>query len=509
MLIRFRSRVALAAMLVSTVAASPAAAQVTSLTMQSEVGDWVGAGQTYSFTPADGSFTAFRNFDGGVSLSYSGWDWSWWYLDFAAAGGAPLAPGLYADAVRYPFQDPSQPGLSVYGDGRGCNTLAGTFEVKEVAYGVGDEILAFRATFEQHCEGQPAALTGEVRYNATVPLALWAPATVTVGEGEPVAFTVTATEEAVRTVALTATDLPPGASFVDHGDNTGAFSWSPAAGSAGTYRVAFHGSNGLGATDTAYTLINVVPPPPPNDEREGAVVVTGLPFTHQQDTSAATSSPGDPYCYGGAHSVWFAFTPTQDVAFEANTFGSGYDTTLGAYAAGPSGLTQLACNDDSAGPQSKVRVSAAAGTTYYLVVSSFAGNPGGLLTFNVVPAHPPLSIRVALLRSGDVSLTTGRTAVNGMVYCSQPVYAQLHGQVSQGRAGAEARGYFFASVFCTGETPWSAVVETPPELFRGRSVLLFKGGPAKATAEASAYDFDTAEWAQAAAAGTILLRGTH
>jgi hypothetical protein len=500
--------VAVVATLAAAVAASPASAQVTSLYMQSEVGDYIGQGQTYSFTPADGTFTAYRNYDGGVSLGFAGWSYgSWWYLDFAAPNAAPLAPGPYAGATRFPFQLSGVPGLSIYGDGRGCNELTGSFEVKEVTYGVGDEVLAFRATFEQHCEGALPALTGEIRFNATVPLALSAPATVSVAEGGTVAFAVTATEETGRVVALSATDLPPGATFVDNGDNTGSFSWSPPVGSANTYRVAFHGDNGMGAVDTAYTQITVAAPPPVNDEREGAVVVGGVPFTYVQDTTAATSSPQDPYCYGSGRSVWFAFTPTQDVAFEANTFGSGYDTTLGVYAAGPYGLAQVACNDDSGGPQSRVRVSAVAGTTYYFVVSSFSSAPGGLLTFNAVPAPPPLSIALVLLRSGEVSLTNGVATVNGTLLCSRPVYVSVSGQLSQPRAGAEATGYFYASVLCTGSTPWSAAVVTPPELFRGRAVTLFKGGPAKASASSYAYDVEASEAAQASAAATILLRG--
>ena len=148
--------------------------------MQSEPGDYIGGGRTYAFTPADGTFSANGNWDGGVSLSFHGWDWAeWWYLDFAAADAAPLAVGVYPGATRFPFQGPGEPGLDVSGDGRGCNMLTGSFEVKEIAFGAANDVLAFRATFEQHCEGWPAALTGEIRYNATVPVALSAPAAVT------------------------------------------------------------------------------------------------------------------------------------------------------------------------------------------------------------------------------------------------------------------------------------------------------------------------------------------
>ena len=142
-------------------------AQNTSLTMQSEPGDYIGGGQNYSYTLADGEFSAYRNFGGGVSISFNTPSFDhFWYLDFSAPANAPLRVGTYTGVARFPFQAPTEPGLSVYGDGRGCNTLTGNFEVKKVIYGADGAIIAFWATFTQHCEGEPPALTGEIKFNA-------------------------------------------------------------------------------------------------------------------------------------------------------------------------------------------------------------------------------------------------------------------------------------------------------------------------------------------------------
>jgi hypothetical protein len=139
--------------------------------MVSDPGDYIGGGQTYYFTPADGSFFA-TGFLGGVTIRFNTPSYSeWWYLDFAARDGEPLVVGSYPDAERYPFQGPGHPGLSIVGDGRGCNTLTGSFEVTEIEYGQDFEVLAFRATFEQHCEGAEPALRGEVMFNADTPTA--------------------------------------------------------------------------------------------------------------------------------------------------------------------------------------------------------------------------------------------------------------------------------------------------------------------------------------------------
>jgi len=117
----------------------------------------------------DGTFTVSRNFDNGVELDFDGEDF--WTADFAAAGNVPLTVGVYSGAVRFPFQPANGNGLSIYGAGRGCNTLTGQFVVLEVVYGTGNTVQRFAADYEQHCEGGAPALFGSVRYNSSIPLA--------------------------------------------------------------------------------------------------------------------------------------------------------------------------------------------------------------------------------------------------------------------------------------------------------------------------------------------------
>lgn len=145
-------------------------AQTTRLFLDSQPGDFIGGGIEQTFTEADGVFFASRNFDNGVSVRFNTPNFShWWQVDFAAANEAPLTVGVYEGAIRFPFQGSGQPGLSVSGDGRGCNTLTGRFEVHEVAYAPSGEVVSFAADFEQHCEGNPAALFGTVLVNADAP----------------------------------------------------------------------------------------------------------------------------------------------------------------------------------------------------------------------------------------------------------------------------------------------------------------------------------------------------
>lgn len=156
-------RFLLTLLLVSFASVSQAA---TLIFLDSRPGDYIGQGIQRTFVPADGTFTASRNGDGGVSIGFAGGALGTWHLDFATPSSMTFAPGTYENATRFPFQSSTVPGLSVYGAGRGCNTLTGRFVVLEAEFGPTGNVLAFAADFEQHCEGGNSALFGAVRYNS-------------------------------------------------------------------------------------------------------------------------------------------------------------------------------------------------------------------------------------------------------------------------------------------------------------------------------------------------------
>lgn len=497
-------------LLVVSVFATAAHAQVTSLSLTGEPGDFILGNQSKFLTPADGTFNVSENFDNGVSLFFSGNQLGeFWLVDFAAPNNQLLTVGTYTGATRFPFQALSEPGLSIAGDGAGCNTLTGDFTVLEINYGPAGSISSFDATFEQHCEGVTAALRGELRFNAHPTVTLTAPSNLTVGQNQNVHFNVTATDAQSRHVVLSATGIPAGATFVDNGDNTGTFNWTPTGAQSGNFFVTFLGDNLSGDTGVAVTHLTVIPPPPPNDDFNSPTVIPSMPFTTSQSVTNATTAPDDPFCVGRTQTVWFSFTPTQNMRLEANTFGSNYDTTLSVYTGARGALTQLACNDDSSSLQSRVRFDAVAGTTYFFMVSSFSFFPvsGANLTFNLVPAPPPLSISPSVTQFGSVDPTTGAATISGFVSCSQPAFVTISGQLKQVHGGSPLSGFFSAFVPCNGTTPWSANIQTTVSLFHGRSADLFTGGKADVTATASAFDFDNGVFVQRNFAVTITLRG--
>ena len=75
-----------------------------------------------------------------------------WNFSFSAETlGLPLVPGVYETAERWPFQTDYRPGLDVGGQGRGCNTLNGRFQVHEYERD-GTSPAGVTITFEQYCE---------------------------------------------------------------------------------------------------------------------------------------------------------------------------------------------------------------------------------------------------------------------------------------------------------------------------------------------------------------------
>jgi len=490
----------------------PARAQVTSLTLTSDAGDYIGGGQFYFFAIADGAFSAQQNSYQGVSLAFNTPTFDhFWYLDFAAPNNQPLTPGAYFGATRFPFQAANQPGLSVAGDGRGCNTLSGSFQVLQVAYGPGNTIAAFDATFEQHCEGAVPALRGEIRYNANVVVTVTAPTHVIAVENQYVTFAVSTSDAQSSPVALSASGLPAGASFIDNGNNTGMFSWTPTSSQDGSYLLTFQGVDQQNNAGVAYTQVVVIPPPPVNDDFDNATIIPSIPFSATEDATNATVAPDDPFCFARTQTVWFSYTPTTDIRLEANTFGSNYDTTVAVFTGTRGSLNQIACNDDSSGGlQSRVRFDAVANTTYYFMVSSispaFPASSSNLF-FNVLQAPPPFSFAPSVSQFGTLSLTTGVATITGAVSCSEPAFVTISGQLKEVHAGVPISGYFSAFVPCNGTTPWSATVQSQLALFHGRSALLFAAGKANVAATVVGFTQDTGEYKQLNFSADINLKG--
>jgi hypothetical protein len=129
----------------------------------SSVGDYIGAGQSYLLSPADGAFSApslgsmgeaaHVLFDGGPER---------WEFDFANNVGTPLAVGSYSVTVT------SLPGMGVSHDGSGCDQTHGTLQILDIAF-ANDVLQRLAVDFVQYCDSSTGPLTGQLRYNVVLP----------------------------------------------------------------------------------------------------------------------------------------------------------------------------------------------------------------------------------------------------------------------------------------------------------------------------------------------------
>jgi hypothetical protein len=127
-------------------------------------------------------------------------------------------------------------------------------------------------------------------------------------------------------------------------------------------------------------------------------------FTDTKDSSGATAQTSDPvppcaqapqipFVTGVSNTIWYKFAPsTSGTITDVDTIGTSYDSVLSIWTGSAGTLTEFACNDDiNPGilTQSQLtNLGVTAGTTYYIMVSSFGPadpNPvalGGKTVFN-------------------------------------------------------------------------------------------------------------------------------
>jgi hypothetical protein len=135
-------------------------APVSSLRVVSTKGDFIGQGESYSYSGDD--LTAQTN-QRGVTVQAEGF--GGWTLNFGGPGNHFLEVGEYDGAKRFPFSGDA-PGLEFYGKGRGANTLSGKFVVWELEV-KGNQVVRLAIDFIQNCEEKQPPLYGSLRINSS------------------------------------------------------------------------------------------------------------------------------------------------------------------------------------------------------------------------------------------------------------------------------------------------------------------------------------------------------
>jgi len=133
---------------------------VWSLHMESEPGDYIGQGQTYDFgSPGDriSAGGAPDHLDFAVYASGSGTEYA---AGFFAPQGQTLQAGVtYTDNSDY-NATPSDAGMAMSAESRGCNTGLGSFTVDEIAFGPDRTLRAAAVRWTFRCNVDAPAIRG-------------------------------------------------------------------------------------------------------------------------------------------------------------------------------------------------------------------------------------------------------------------------------------------------------------------------------------------------------------
>lgn len=144
--------------------ASTGTAPFTGGNIVSEPGDYIGDGQSYLnlTVTATGHYGGYSTYD--MSNGTAGFD-----VVITPPAGQPFVAGTtYSDAQA--SGSPGFPELDVTGGDRGCNQVVGSFTVYDADYASDGILDSFAVQFFQHCEGDYAALMGNLSYNSDVTL---------------------------------------------------------------------------------------------------------------------------------------------------------------------------------------------------------------------------------------------------------------------------------------------------------------------------------------------------
>lgn len=164
-------------------------------------------------------------------------------------------------------------------------------------------------------------------------------------------------------------------------------------------------------------------PTPSNDNFDQRTIIGSVPSTQNQRIDGASTAADDPIlpCISrqGYRSVWFSYTPETAGNLTVSTLGSDFDTVLAIWTGARGMLTNVGCDDDSAGNlNSAVTVTASAGTTYFLESVSYSDVSAGNLQLNVAlqPSCYTLSVNANPTNGGVISVSPTPDCVDGTRY---------------------------------------------------------------------------------------------
>ncbi len=236
---------------------------------------------------------------------------------------------------------------------------------------------------------------------------------------------------------------------------------------------------------------------PANDLPSGATGIPSLPYTIDQDTTEAGVGADDVGCGAGGldlATVWYSFTPTEDVRVEIDARASDYLVGVNLFAGTADEAGRFDCNNDA------LAFDAAAGTTYFLLFADVNddGINGGSLHAEVRVAPPSLNVAMTVDATANVHPKTGEALITGTIACDRDAeFAEVTVTLRLETGRFTTIGVGAASTDC-GPTPsaWAAIVTGENGRFvAGHATVLLAG-----------FACDILSCSESAADGSVRLR---
>jgi opacity protein-like surface antigen len=243
---------------------------------------------------------------------------------------------------------------------------------------------------------------------------------------------------------------------------------------AGTTYQVMVGSLTTGKRGTLRLNATTAPPKATNDDEP--IEISTLPLSETVDVTEATASPTDPNCYESARTVWYSYTPAQDIRLGVDTSESNWDTVVGIYEGEK--LTRIVCTDNPV-----ARFNAEAGKTYRVMIGTYRTSPALDLVVTLDEAPPPLEVDARIAAKGRVASMTGTARFKVGLRCSDDARAFASGLVKQRQGDVIVTASFNKRLRCSTDWTEARMSAVPYE-------RAFQAGKAIVTLKVRAYSSD-------------------
>jgi len=124
--------------------------------------EWVSDGKQHAYSSKKKTVIVEQNSINEIVFLYDDFGDEDWDFEFSVPEKFEVKS--YPNAQRNGFQDSSNSGMSINGDGRGCSDISGNFNVRKIKYNPSNKITELELDFTQYCDGDKKALVGSLKF---------------------------------------------------------------------------------------------------------------------------------------------------------------------------------------------------------------------------------------------------------------------------------------------------------------------------------------------------------